>query len=122
MPRSRATAKDVARLSGVSPTTVSFVLNSTPGQTIPEQTRERVIAAAKELDYAPHAIARTLREGSSRIVLLSSAGLPAGHSLQSYVDGLREGLAEAGWSVWSWRETLRRTSFTASATRSPRTR
>jgi len=34
--------RDVARASGVSQATVSFVLNDAAGQTIPEPTRERV--------------------------------------------------------------------------------
>ena len=51
----RITLKDVARASGVSPTTVSFVLNNTPGQTIPELTRQRVRQSATELGYLPTA-------------------------------------------------------------------
>jgi DNA-binding LacI/PurR family transcriptional regulator len=50
----RATAQDVAQAAGVSRATVSFVLNDTPGQTIPESTRLRVLAAAKRLDYRPN--------------------------------------------------------------------
>lgn len=81
--------KEVARVSGVSPTTVSFVLNGTSGQSIPQSTRERVKRVAAELGYAPHGLARALREGSSRIVVLNVARLPHGsHSLSSFIDGL----------------------------------
>ena len=52
---SRVTSVDVAREAGVSQSTVSFVLNNTPGQTIPEETRRRVLEAAKKLDYRPRA-------------------------------------------------------------------
>ncbi len=38
----RPTSTDVARAAGVSRTTVSFVLNDRPGQSIPEETRRRV--------------------------------------------------------------------------------
>jgi LacI family transcriptional regulator len=55
-----ATASDVARLAGVSRTTVSFVLNNTPGKKISEATRQRVLEAAAELDYRPHPEARRL--------------------------------------------------------------
>ena len=41
-PAKRITSADVARLAGVSRTTVSFVLNNRPGQSIPEETRHRI--------------------------------------------------------------------------------
>ena len=40
----RPSMSDVARLAGVSQTTVSFILNDTPGSNIPQDTRERVLA------------------------------------------------------------------------------
>ncbi|MFC7643208.1 LacI family DNA-binding transcriptional regulator [Streptosporangium lutulentum] len=92
----RATMRDVAQASGVSRTTVSFVLNDTADQTIPETTRERVRRAAEDLGYVPHSIARALREGASRIVVLEAGGLPRGHSLESFIDGLDEELSAAG--------------------------
>lgn len=90
--RARATLKDVARASGVSPATVSFVLNETPGQTISPETQDKVRAAARQLGYTPHRIARALREGATRTVLLNVAGLPSGHSLESFVIGLDDEL------------------------------
>lgn len=42
------TIGDVARLAGVSPTTVSFVLNDVGGS-IPERTSERVRRAVRDL-------------------------------------------------------------------------
>lgn len=89
--------KDVARESGVSPATVSFVLNSTRGQTIPEQTQQRVRDAADRLGYSPHRIARALREGTSRTVLLSTGPVPRAHSLESFIDGLDDGLRDLGY-------------------------
>lgn len=81
--------KDVARVSGFSPATVSFVLNGSAGQSIPLNTQERVRAAAAELGYVPHGLARALREGSSRIIVLNVARLPHGSkSLSSFIDGL----------------------------------
>jgi len=49
---------DVARLAGVSHQTVSRVLNNHPNVRPP--TRERVLAAIRELAYRPNAAARTL--------------------------------------------------------------
>ena len=49
---------DVARLAGVSHQTVSRVLNEHPNVRL--ETRERVLAAIRELDYRPNTAARTL--------------------------------------------------------------
>lgn len=56
----RATSQDVAQQAGVSRTTVSFVLNRAAGANIPEETRQRVLDAARQLGYTPHAAARAL--------------------------------------------------------------
>jgi LacI family transcriptional regulator len=52
-----ATIRDVARESGVSVATVSYVLNDGPRPVRPE-TRDRVLAAMRRLDYHPSALAR----------------------------------------------------------------
>src|SRR4051794_28173 len=65
----RATAADVARAAGVSRTTVSYVLNDTPHQQIPEATRHRVLEAAERLSYSPSAAARALVRGRSDVIL-----------------------------------------------------
>jgi len=49
--KKRVTSTDVARLSGVSQTTVSFVLSGKEGAAISAATRERVLKAAAELGY-----------------------------------------------------------------------
>ncbi|MET9381199.1 LacI family DNA-binding transcriptional regulator [Streptomyces sp. NPDC002928] len=90
----RVTLSDVARASGVSRATVSFVLNDDPRQTISAATRERVMGAAQDLGYVPHGIARALREGSSRIVVLNVDWGMEGNFSRSYVRGLDEELAE----------------------------
>ncbi|HST85848.1 MAG TPA: LacI family DNA-binding transcriptional regulator [Kineosporiaceae bacterium] len=60
-PRRRVTMAEVARLAGVSPTTVSFVINDRPNSGIPEETRVRVLTAVSELGYRPNRQARNLR-------------------------------------------------------------
>ncbi|MEP7206921.1 MAG: LacI family DNA-binding transcriptional regulator [Casimicrobiaceae bacterium] len=62
----RSSAKDVARLAGVSTATVSRALNF-PEQVDPE-TRERVRAAIDKLRYVPHGAARALRSHRSRMI------------------------------------------------------
>ncbi len=54
-----ATIKDLARESGVSPSTVSYVLNNGP-RPVSRRTREKVLAIAKKLNYQPNAVARGL--------------------------------------------------------------
>ncbi|WP_405725427.1 LacI family transcriptional regulator [Streptomyces sp. NBC_01537] len=88
----RATAKDVARASGVSQTTVSFVLNDAAGH-VSQETRERVQQAARALGYVPNGSAQALRKGASRIVLLNVEGIPTGSSLGGYIHGLDAELA-----------------------------
>ena len=68
MGKRRITASDVAKRAGVSQTTVSFVLNNVPGMRISEDTRRRVLEAAKKLDYHPDASARRLVTGKTHIL------------------------------------------------------
>ncbi|WP_436790861.1 LacI family DNA-binding transcriptional regulator [Yinghuangia sp. YIM S10712] len=95
----RPTSTDVARAAGVSQTTVSFVLNNRPGQSIPEETRQRVLEAARRLDYRPHASARTLARGRSDIALLAVPDLPIGASISRFVEGLAAALSEHGLTL-----------------------
>ncbi|WHF22730.1 LacI family DNA-binding transcriptional regulator [Kocuria rhizophila] len=52
-------------LAGLRRTTVSFVLNDAPAQSISAETRRRVLDAAHSLFYAPSAEARALSSGRS---------------------------------------------------------
>jgi LacI family transcriptional regulator/LacI family repressor for deo operon, udp, cdd, tsx, nupC, and nupG len=53
--------RDVAAQAGVSPATVSRVF--TRPDSVAADTRRRVLAAAEELNYAPHPVARSLAQG-----------------------------------------------------------
>ncbi|MCJ7626097.1 MAG: LacI family transcriptional regulator [Anaerolineaceae bacterium] len=64
----RVTSSDVAKLAGVSRTTVSLVLNDVQGINIREETRERVLRAAKDLNYVPDAAAQALASRRSKII------------------------------------------------------
>ena len=65
-PRLRATSYDVARLAGVSQSTVSraFLANAP----ISAQLREKVMAAARQLSFRPNAAARSLTTSRSHVV------------------------------------------------------
>lgn len=64
----RPSMSDVARRAGVSQTTVSFILNDTPGSNIPQETRDRVMAAVRDLHYRPNISARNLRTQSTNLI------------------------------------------------------
>lgn len=56
------TLKAVAQYLGLTPGTVSAVLNNAPSaRSIPQETKNRIHAAAKHLNYRPNFFARTLR-------------------------------------------------------------
>jgi|SRR5438045_4365167 len=60
----RVTLKTVADYLGLTAGTISAVLNDTPAaRRIPQSTRDRVLAAARELNYQPNPLARALRTG-----------------------------------------------------------
>jgi len=62
----RVTIKEVAKLAGVSPSTVTRVVQNK--STISEETKKRVRAAMKELDYHPNLNARSLVSQSSQVI------------------------------------------------------
>jgi LacI family transcriptional regulator len=63
---STPTINDVAKLAGVSTTTVSHFINGT--RYISDDLRERVEAAITELGYRPNSLARGLRRGESKTI------------------------------------------------------
>src|SRR5579859_1974809 len=64
----RVTSRDIAKLAGVSRTTVSFVLNDVAGMNIPDKTRQRVLEAARQLNYRPNAAAQTMKLGRTNTI------------------------------------------------------
>jgi DNA-binding LacI/PurR family transcriptional regulator len=96
-PRRRATAADVARRSGVSRATVSYVLNNVQGQTIPPATQERVRAAAADLGYVPSAAAASLRRGHSRIILVVTEPALSGYVTDPFLTAISERFTEGGF-------------------------
>jgi DNA-binding LacI/PurR family transcriptional regulator len=99
MDAKRATLQDVAAAAGVSRALAGFVLGDDHGKSIPETTRERVREAARSLGYAPNGIARALREGTSRIVVLSVAPSLESNYSRSFARGLDDELAANGFML-----------------------
>jgi LacI family transcriptional regulator len=103
MPSKRATSFDVAKLAGVSRTTVSLVLNQVPGVSIGEAARQRVLDAARQLNYHPNAAGRKLVSGKSRTLGLVLRQNPeqvfADAFLVQVVLGVEQAAAEQGFHV-----------------------
>ncbi|GHE06489.1 LacI family DNA-binding transcriptional regulator [Streptomyces alanosinicus] len=93
------TSADVARLAGVSRATVSYVLNNTSAVRISEPTRRRVHEAARELGYVPHAAARSLRAGHSRMVLMPAPAIPVGPLYSGFLNELQWALGRLDYTV-----------------------
>ena len=98
-PPRRVTSTDVARAVGLSRTTVSYVLNDTPNQKIPESTRRRVLDAATTLGYAPSAAARALRSGRSDVVLCLLPDWPIGVVLGRFLENVSHELGGHGLTL-----------------------
>ena len=68
----RVTLRDVADRAGVSRTTASFVMTGRRDMRISADAEERVLRAARELDYRPNLMARSLRTNHSQTIGLIS--------------------------------------------------
>ncbi len=67
----KLTSLDVARMAGVSQTTVSFVINGVTTAGISEETRAKVLEVIAQLDYHPNESARSLRNKATHIIGLA---------------------------------------------------
>ena len=89
----RVTLSDVADAVGVSPQTVSRVLNHHPS--VRPETRQKVLAAVQALGYEPNLAARLLASGSSGAVgILLTAGLS--HGMASTFSAIARAVRERG--------------------------
>jgi LacI family transcriptional regulator len=91
------TIHDVARAAGVSLSTVSKALNST-GQ-LREETRQRVLDAAKQLGFRPNDLAQSLLRGRSFTVGLISTDRYGRFSIP-VLEGIESALESARMSVF----------------------
>jgi LacI family transcriptional regulator len=98
MPK-RPTAREVAELAGVSRTTVSFVLNSIPGMRISEETRQRVLEAARQLNYHPDATARRMVSGRTNVIGLVLRQSPEQAFADQFLPQVLGGLGQAATAL-----------------------
>jgi DNA-binding LacI/PurR family transcriptional regulator len=93
------TIAEVARHAGVSPSTVSYVL--TGNRSISPETRARVRRSIKELNYRPHAGARSMRAGKTDVVALVVPfyAWSSEQVLMPFVYGVVDEARGHGWNV-----------------------
>lgn len=88
--------RDVARATGVHPSTVSRALDPSKAELVSQETRERVRAAARELGYRPDIVASGLRRGRSLTVAVVVADLGNPY-IGPVVRGIENGLEGCGF-------------------------
>src|ERR1700693_6189209 len=88
--------KNLAQQLGLIPATVSVVLNEVPGRSIPQATRDRIKAAAKELNYQPSLLARSLRNRRTLNIGILVPELGDGYHTQ-VMSGIGDHLMDAGY-------------------------
>ena len=90
------TIKDVAKQAGVSIASASYALNGTG--TISTETRERVLAAAEELNYHPNAFARNLKNPKTRTigVFISRFG---GSFYEEILEGIHDAVLRTNYEL-----------------------
>ncbi|WP_245831035.1 LacI family DNA-binding transcriptional regulator [Sediminibacillus massiliensis] len=93
----KVTIADVASKAGVSKTTVSRVLNGNFSHTT-EATKQRILNAAKELDYSPNALAKSLKSMKTNIIgmVLSNLKNPFWTTV---LEGVEDTCRELGYNL-----------------------
>jgi len=86
---------DIARLAGVSRTTVSFVLNNhASSASIPAETKDRILVAAKKLAYRPNLAAKGLRTNQTHTIGFIADEI----TTTPYAVNIIKGAQDAAWS------------------------
>lgn len=95
-----ATRADVAKMAGVSESTVSYALNGK--RSISQETKDRVIAAVEKLNYKPHFAAGLLAGGKSKSIALSFGDVGISAGALEYVNGAEAAATENGYHLVLW--------------------
>lgn len=89
--------KDIAKQAGVSISTVSYALNGSPKVT--DETTARILAVAKQLNYVPHAAARSLKTRETKIVGVFLTDFIGGAFYGDLLQGTKEVLTAKGYDL-----------------------
>ncbi|SEJ81994.1 transcriptional regulator, LacI family [Propionispira arboris] len=93
------TSKDVAELAKVSQATVSYVLNNNQKQSISEETKQKILNAAKELNYIPNIAARTLKNNKTSCISVAINKNLMTPRYSELVEGIRSILENANYNI-----------------------
>lgn len=89
--------KELAAHLGLSPTTLSLVLNDSPSaSSIPQETKDRVFEAARKFNYRPNFIARSLRAQRTYTIGVMVPELSDGYSAM-VLSGVEDYLMQEGY-------------------------
>ena len=88
--------KQLAAHLGLDPATVSVVLNDVPGRSIPQVTRDRIKAAAKQMNYQPNLLARSLRSRRTLTIGILVPELGDGYHTE-VMSGIGDQLIKSGY-------------------------
>jgi LacI family transcriptional regulator len=88
--------KDIAKVCGVSPTTVSNIINNKPN--VSEETRQRVLAAMKELNYTPNYVAKNLKTKSTKTIGIIVEDITV-FSIPGIVEGISKHCKEENYQM-----------------------
>jgi len=91
-----ATIKDVAKKAGVSISTASYALNNRPS--VHPETKQRILDAAKALNYYPNGIARNLKTKKTGNVGVFVYGF-SGPIFSNVLEGIRQTLQDNGFNI-----------------------
>lgn len=94
---SNVSLKQLAKHLGLSPTTLSIVLNESPkADAIPEETKARIFEAARKLNYRPNYLARSFRVQKTDTIGVIVPELSDGYSAM-VLNGVEAALSGAGY-------------------------
>jgi len=89
--------KELAAHLGLSPSTLSLVLNDSPAaSSIPQATKDRIFEAARGLNYRPHFLARSLRTQRSHTLGVLVPEISGGYTAE-VMNGIEEQLLKTGY-------------------------
>lgn len=89
--------KELADYIGLSPTTLSLVLNQSPvANSIPAATKQRIFAAAKKFNYRPNFVARSLRARRSYTIGVMVPEVSEGYEAM-VLSGIEDHLLQEGY-------------------------
>ena len=91
------TMKELANHLGLSPTTVSFVINRAPiANSIPQKTKDQIFAAARQFGYRPNFFARSLRTRRSFTIGVMVPEVSEGYAA-TVLSGVEDHLLQIGY-------------------------